>query len=88
MRGSTRGSGTADMAISSPFDQVGALPAREGWLTVARRFCRARPLGAIGAVVIVVMILVAALASVISPYDPVVNDFAGMLAAPSKAHRR
>ncbi|HZC78728.1 MAG TPA: ABC transporter permease, partial [Ktedonobacterales bacterium] len=75
------------MAISSPpFDQVGALPEREGWLTVARRFCRARPLGAIGAAVIVVMFLVAVLAPVLSPYDPVANDFAGMLAAPSRAH--
>src|SRR5205814_8346545 len=75
------------MAISSPpFDQVEALPEREGWLTVARRFCWARPLGAIGAAVIVVMFLVALLAPVLSPYDPVANDFAGMLAAPSRAH--
>ena len=73
------------MAISPPIHQV-ALPAQDTWLTSVRRFCRARPLGAIGAAVIVVMIVVALLAPLISPYDPVANDFAGMLAAPSRAH--
>ena len=74
------------MAISPPIDQVAALPAQDSWFTAARRFCLGRPLGAIGAAVIVVMFVVAVLAPLISPYDPVVNDFAGMLAAPSRAH--
>src|SRR5207244_6264540 len=32
------------------------------------------------------MFVVAVLAPVISPYDPVVNDYGAMLAAPSRAH--
>src|SRR5207302_3648733 len=63
-----------------------AAPAPDGWLTVVTRFCRTRPLGAVGAAVIVLMLVVAALAHVIAPYDPVANDFGGMLAPPSRAH--
>jgi peptide/nickel transport system permease protein len=75
------------MAISSPpIDQVGALPARERRFGAVWRFCRTRPLGAIGAAIIVVMFAVAVLAPLLAPYDPVANDFGGMLAAPSRAH--
>ena len=69
------------MAISPPIDQV-ALPAQDSWLTSTLRFCRRRPLGAVGAAVIVLMFVVAVLAPVNAPYDPVVNDFGSMLAAP------
>ena len=75
------------MAIGSPpFDQVAAVPERDARLAVVWRFCRAWPLGAIGGAVIVLMLLIAVLAPLLSPYDPVANDFAGMLAAPSRAH--
>src|SRR5215470_17755586 len=75
------------MAISSPpIDQVGALPERERRFGVVWRFCRRRPLGAIGAAIIVVMLAVAMLAPMLAPYDPVANDFAAMLARPSRAH--
>ena len=77
------------MALNPPIDrapEIAAAPAPDGWLTVATRFCRTRPLGAVGAAVIVLMLVVAALAHVIAPYDPVANDFGGMLAPPSRAH--
>jgi peptide/nickel transport system permease protein len=77
------------MALNPPIDraaEIAAPPAPDGWLTIAARFCRARPLGAVGAAVIVLMLVVAALAHVIAPYDPVANDFGGMLAPPSRAH--
>jgi peptide/nickel transport system permease protein len=56
------------------------------WLFAAGEFCRARPLGAIGAAVIVVMFVVALLAGVLSPYDPEAVDFGAMLARPSLSH--
>src|SRR5207302_87939 len=57
-----------------------------GCLPVGTPFSLTRPLGAVGAAVIVLMLVVAALAHVIAPYDPVANDFGGMLAPPSRAH--
>jgi peptide/nickel transport system permease protein len=77
------------MALNPPIDrapEIAAAAAPDGWLTVVARFCRTRPLGAVGAAVIVLMLVVAALAHVIAPYDPVANDFGGMLAPPSRAH--
>jgi peptide/nickel transport system permease protein len=56
------------------------------WLSVAVDFCRARPLGAIGAIVIVVMLFAALFAPVIAPYDPEGVDFGAMLMAPSASH--
>jgi peptide/nickel transport system permease protein len=49
-------------------------------------FVRRRPLGALGAVIIVVMAALAATAGWIAPYNPVENDYAAMLSAPSVAH--
>ena len=60
--------------------------ARRRWPEAVGEFCRRRSLGAIGAAVIVLMLLVAALAPVISPYDPVAIDFGAMLAVPSSSH--
>jgi peptide/nickel transport system permease protein len=56
------------------------------WLGAAREFCRARPLGAIGAAVIVVMLVVALFSPILAPYDPEAVDFGAMLARPSLAH--
>ncbi|HEY2989508.1 MAG TPA: ABC transporter permease [Candidatus Binatia bacterium] len=50
------------------------------------RFTRRRPLGAVGAAIIIVMVLAAALAELISPYDPLTTDYGAMLQAPSAAH--
>ncbi|HEY6197946.1 MAG TPA: ABC transporter permease [Candidatus Binatia bacterium] len=56
------------------------------WLRVVLRFARRRPLGAAGAAIIIVMIAAAALADVISPYNPLATDYGAMLQAPSAAH--
>jgi peptide/nickel transport system permease protein len=55
------------------------------WI-LAWRFARRRPLGAAGAVIILVMLAAAALANVISPYEPLATDYGAMLQAPSAAH--
>ncbi len=56
------------------------------WLDAVRDFVRRHPLGALGAAVVVLMFLVALLADLISPYNPVVVDFAAMLTPPSAQH--
>jgi peptide/nickel transport system permease protein len=56
------------------------------WLDVSLRFARHRPLGATGAVIIIVMILMAALAELISPFNPLATNYRAMLQAPSAAH--
>jgi peptide/nickel transport system permease protein len=55
-------------------------------LGATREFCRARPLGAIGAAVIVLMFAVATLAPLLAPYDPEAVHFDAMLARPSLKH--
>jgi peptide/nickel transport system permease protein len=77
------------MALNPPFDRAVEIeaPAAPGsWGEAVLEFCRARPLGAIGAGIIVLMMVVALLAPLIARYDPVINDFSAMLAAPSRAH--
>src|SRR5213083_3130653 len=59
---------------------------RGGWRSAALDFCRARPLGAIGAVVVLINILVGLGAHVIAPYDPLATDYGAMLARPSAGH--
>src|ERR671918_812466 len=77
------------MALNPPIDRaldVEVTRARQGWAPVVRDFCVQRPLGAVGAAIILLMLVVAILAPLIARYDPVVNDFGAMLAAPSGAH--
>ena len=77
------------MALNPPIDralEVEVPRARQGWAPVVRDFCVRRPLGAVGAAIILLMLVVAILAPLIARYDPVVNDFGAMLAAPSGAH--
>ena len=50
------------------------------------RFCRQRPLGAVGAGIILLMVFLAASANLLAPYDPLDTDYGAMLAAPSAAH--
>jgi peptide/nickel transport system permease protein len=56
------------------------------WLAACREFCRARPLGAIGAAVIAIMLVVAIFSPILAPYDPEAVDFGAMLARPSVKH--
>jgi len=77
------------MAISPPLDQASALPEvtpRRGFWTQAAEFCRAQPLGAIGAAIILLMLVVGSLAPLLAPYDPVINSFSAMLSPPSMQH--
>jgi peptide/nickel transport system permease protein len=57
-----------------------------GWFGVVIDFCRRRPLGAIGAGIILVMVVLAATAGWLAPYNPLENDYAAMLSAPSAQH--
>jgi peptide/nickel transport system permease protein len=79
------------MAIARlPVPETIAEPARPGLLArilgATREFCRARPLGALGAAVILLMFFVAVFSNVLAPYDPEAVDFGAMLARPSAAH--
>jgi peptide/nickel transport system permease protein len=67
-------------------DPLAESSALRRWTGVALRFARDRPLGAAGAAIIVVMLMAAALADLVSPYDPLTTDYAAMLQAPSAAH--
>lgn len=60
--------------------------ARKGWLAVVVDFARKRPLGAVGAALVVLTALLALTANYVAPYDPLHNDYAAMLVAPSRAH--
>jgi peptide/nickel transport system permease protein len=59
---------------------------RAGWLGAVADFVRRRPLGAIGAAIILLMVALAASAGLIAPYNPLENDYAAMLSAPSAQH--
>ncbi len=59
---------------------------RPGWLGLVLEFARRRPLGAIGAGIILLMVVMAATAGWIAPYNPLENDYAAMLSAPSAEH--
>ncbi|HEV8310698.1 MAG TPA: ABC transporter permease [Methylomirabilota bacterium] len=77
------------MAIDRPAASVAEIPAVEehrGWWAAVADFCRARPLGAIGAAIVVANLLLAIGADVVAPYDPLSTDYGAMLAAPSRAH--
>ncbi|MBI4609332.1 MAG: ABC transporter permease [Candidatus Rokubacteria bacterium] len=77
------------MAINPPADTVAGIalaPHYRAWLAGIVKFCRQRPLGAIGAGLILVMGVVAALAPLLAPYHPLDTDYAAMLAGPNAEH--
>jgi peptide/nickel transport system permease protein len=77
------------MAVGRPLEVAADVPEatrRRRWLAAVGEFCRARPLGAIGAAVVVVNIVVGLGADVIAPYDPLATDYGAMLARPSAVH--
>ena len=59
-----------------------AVPRRAGLVTLARR----SPAAALGAAILAVVLAVAALAPLIAPYDPILQDINIRLAAPSAGH--
>lgn len=76
------------MAVGTPVVTVDIPEAveRGKWRRIVLEFCRARPLGAVGAAIVVVNILVALTAHWIAPYDPLGTDYGAMLARPSASH--
>lgn len=75
--------------MSTKLDSISAdMPAARtsgvwrSWLRETVRFCRKRPLGAIGGVIILVMSLTALLAGLLAPYNPVASNYSAMLLPP------
>ena len=64
----------------------GAAHPRPRWLGVVLKFCRQRPLGALGAAIVLAMTAVALTAQWVAPYDVLATDYGAMLAPPSAAH--
>jgi peptide/nickel transport system permease protein len=60
--------------------------ARARWISAIVDFIRQRPLGALGGAIILLMAVAAATAGVLAPFNPLENDYAAMLAAPSPEH--
>jgi len=61
-------------------------PARQSVVTVLRRFCRKKPLGAAGGVLMLIMAVTALFADQLQTHDPIATDAAQTLAHPSAAH--
>src|SRR5262245_15412713 len=58
----------------------------QSYREAVRSFASARPLGAAGAAIIIVMAVAALFASVLSPYDPLQNNYGAMFQAPGMSH--
>ena len=69
--------------VSHPADQA---PSRSSRLALLWQFCAQNPLGAAGGLVVLVMIAMAALADVVTVYDPTHNNFGAMLEAPGREY--
>ena len=63
-----------------------AQPARPGFFTTVVRFCRKKPLGAIGGFLMVVILLTALFANQLQTHDPIATDAGQSLARPSADH--
>ena len=74
------------MAATPQTVEALARPEQPGWWGVVTRFCRQRPLGAVGAALIVLIVVLGGLAGELAPYDPLNVDYGAMLAAPSPEH--
>jgi peptide/nickel transport system permease protein len=61
-------------------------PFSSGKLRRVIRFCRQRPLGAIGGLIFLIMVFTALTADWIAPYNPLINDYKAMLSPPSIKH--
>ena len=59
---------------------------RDGAATVLVRFCRKKPLGAVGGAIMLVMLLVAVFAAQLATHDPIATSAAATLAPPSAEH--
>ena len=70
-------------------DAAGALPARAGqagiWTGLAR-FCRKKPLGAVGGAIMLLIVLAAIFADQLQTHDPIATEAAHTLAPPGETH--
>jgi peptide/nickel transport system permease protein len=69
--------------MTQPAAPAEVLPPRRSRLNGFWQFCRQNPLGAAGGLVVIAMIAMAALADVVTFYDPTRNNFGVMLEPPS-----
>ena len=77
------------MAVDSSLIGASAtapLAARLTWPEQVSGFVRAKPLGAVGAIIILIMLLVAVLAHALAPYDPYLADYGAQFARPGADH--
>lgn len=65
---------------------TGVAEKKASFWSVVAGFFRAKPLGAVGAVIFVLMILVALTAQWVAPYDPITVDIMARLLPPSWSH--
>src|SRR5262249_54632748 len=63
-----------------------ALPAQPSAWTVLARFCRKKPLGAVGRAIMLLILLTAVLANQLQTYDPIATDASKSPAPPSHEH--
>src|SRR5215831_17513615 len=54
--------------------------------TALARFCRKKPLGAVGGAIMLAIVLTAIFADQLQTYDPIATDAAQSLAPPSREH--
>ena len=64
-------------------DQLEELAEKKSFLAFAAEFTRKQPLGTAGMIIVFVMLFASFFATVLTPYDPELNDFANMLTAPN-----
>jgi len=72
----------AAVAVAAP----AARPARTGIRVTLLRFCRKKPLGAVGGLLMLLIFFAAVFANVLQTHDPIGTDASATLAPPSEAH--
>jgi peptide/nickel transport system permease protein len=75
---------TAPAGVSVPL--ASRTVRRDGVLTVLVRFCRKKPLGAVGGAIMVAMLVVAIFAPQLATHDPIATSAAATLAPPGPEH--
>ena len=69
----------SEIQTEAEFEEVAP---KKPWSKIAIDLCRKQPLGVFGLAIVIAMIIAAALANVVSPYDPLQEHYEAMLAPP------
>jgi peptide/nickel transport system permease protein len=77
---------TAITPETRPDDEADAIWRRGTPLARAWKFCRRKPLGAVGLAIVVAIALAGGFADWLAPFDPTDNDFSSMMFPPSFEH--